>query len=285
MARESPSPRRRVRHRSSSSSTSTTSSSSSSSDSSRSRSRRRHTRGRRRSRTRSRSYRLSRSVSRGLYREQEEPVQQIKKIVQSQQEVILELLSEHKAEVEEKLQQRTRRFGSRQIEKQFQINSQYRELVSKTQHAITNDDIGKAKELLQLLSDQLEEHEQDLIIADSSPHGWLTVSKLRTTKELPKALRKRLAEVERDLNQQKQRKHGGPGKKFTRFPQQGSEGDHKRADKRSTPEEALFTASKQVRTGQCTNCHETGHFFRECPKFWTAVLKSRSAKAKEGQDD
>jgi hypothetical protein len=215
----------------------------------------------------------------------EAPVQQIKQIVQSQQEVILELLSEHKAEVEEKLQQRTRRFGSRQIEKQFQINSQYKELVGKTQQALSSNDQQKAKELLQLLADQLEEHEQDLIIADSSPHGWLTVSKLRTTKELPKALRKRLAEVERDLNQQKQKKNGGPGKRFTRFPQQGGDGDSKRADKRSTPEEALFTASKQIRTGQCTNCHEQGHFFRECPKFWTAVLKSRSAKAKGGQED
>jgi hypothetical protein len=227
---------------------------------------------------------LSRSVSGGLYREQE-PVQKIQRIVESQQEFILELLSEHRAEVEEKLQQRSRRFGSRQIEKQYQINSQHKELVNKIQTSLHNNDTAKAKEQLQLLADQIEEHEQDLIIADSSPHGWLAVSKLRTSKELPKALRKRLVEVERDLNQQRQRRNGGPGKKFSRFPQQSGESDVKKTDKKFSPEAALFAASKQVRTGQCSHCHEPRHYFRECPKFWTAVNKSRDAQAKDGQDE
>jgi archaellum biogenesis ATPase FlaH len=111
-----------------------------------------------------------RSVSGGLCRDPE-PVQKIQRIVENQQEFILELLSEHRAEVEEKLQQRSRRFGSRQIEKQYQINSQHKELVIKTQTALSNNDTGKAKELIQLLAEQIEEHKQDLIIADSSPHS------------------------------------------------------------------------------------------------------------------
>ena len=58
---------------------------------------------------------LSRSASRGLYDLPEEPVQAIKKLVTSQQEIILDLLSEHLAEVDEKIQLKSRRFSSKQI--------------------------------------------------------------------------------------------------------------------------------------------------------------------------
>ena len=46
---------------------------------------------------------LSRSASRGLYDLPEEPVQAIKKLVTSQQEIILDQMSEHLAEVDEKI--------------------------------------------------------------------------------------------------------------------------------------------------------------------------------------
>jgi hypothetical protein len=101
------------------------------------------------------------------------------------------------------------------------------------------------------LADQLEEHEQDLIIADSSPHGWLAVSKLRTTK-----VHKRLAAGERDLAQQKQKKYEGPGKKFSRFSAQSSEGDFKKPERRYLSE-ALFAASKQLRQGLCSQTNST----------------------------
>ena len=74
---------------------------------------------------------ISRSASRGLYDQPEEPVQAIKKLVTSQQEIILDLLSEHRAEVDEKIQLKSRRFSSKQIEKQYQINTEFRELVAK----------------------------------------------------------------------------------------------------------------------------------------------------------
>jgi hypothetical protein len=229
---------------------------------------------------------MSRSTSRELYRDTAAvPVPAIQKVVEKQQEYILGLISEHKAEVEEKFQQRARRFSSKQIEKQFQVNTQFKELVVKIQTALAAKDTATAKEAADALHDQLEEHEQDLIIADSSPHGWLAVSKLRTTKELPKAIRKRLAAVERDLAQQKTKRNGGPGKKFGKFSGQGNEGYAKKPERRFSPEEALFSAAKQVRPGLCSHCNEQYHYFRECPKFWTKVNQSRAAKAKGSTQD
>jgi hypothetical protein len=205
------------------------------------------------------------------------PMPAFQKVVEKQQEYILDLISEHKAEVEEKIQQRARRFGSKQIEKQFQINTQFKETVVKIQAALAASDTAKAKEATDALFEQIEEHEQDLIIADSSPHGWLAVSKLRTTKELPKAVRKRLAAVERDLAQQKTKTYGGPGK----ISAQSSEGyASKKPERRFSPKEALFTAAKQLRPGLCSHCNEQYHYFRECPKFWTKVNQSRAARAK-----
>jgi hypothetical protein len=206
--------------------------------------------------------------------------------VEQQQNYLVELIAEHKAEVDEKLQVKSRRFQSKQIEKQYQINSQYKDQVTKIQQALANKDRDKAIEVADALAEQLEEHEQDLIIADSSPHGWLAVSKLRTGKELPKALRKRLAAVERDLALQKTRKNGPAGKKFTRFPNQSAASDGKKPDRRFSPEEALHSAAKQLRPGLCSHCNKQYHFFRECPDFWTKVNQSRAAKAAAvGQSD
>jgi hypothetical protein len=221
-------------------------------------------------------------VSGELYRDQTRHVEDIKKIVENQQEFILDLISEHKAEVEEKLQIRSRRFSSRQIEKQYQVNSQFKDLAAKIQLALTAKDLLKAKEATDALEEQLEEHEQDLVIADSSPHGWLAVARVRTAKELPKSLRKRLAVVEKDLNQQKQR-NGGAGRKFVKNPQQSNESDGRQPNRRFSPEEALYSAAKQIRTGQCTHCHKSGHYLRECPQFWTRVNETREAKAKQPQ--
>jgi hypothetical protein len=55
------------------------------------------------------------------------------------------------------------------------------------------------------------------MLADTSPHGWLAVLKLRSGQELSKSLRKRLAQVDKDLSA---RKTGG-FKKFTPVLKQG----------------------------------------------------------------
>ena len=88
---------------------------------------------------------ISRSASRGLYDQPEEPVQAIKKLVTSQQEIILDMLSEHRAEVDEKIQLKSRRFSSKQIEKQYQINTEFRELVAKITAALHASEVGRAR--------------------------------------------------------------------------------------------------------------------------------------------
>ena len=245
-------------------------------DRSRARSERRH-RGRHHRDT------ISRSVSRELYRPQEEePVQAIKKLVTSQQEIILDLLSEHRAEVDEKIQLKARRFSSKQIEKQYHVNSEFRDLTTKITVALAANEIGRAQEVLQQLATKLEDHEHDLIVADTSPHGWLAVSKLRSHTELPKHLRKKLAQVEKDLAHRRQptSQYGGAKKKFDGFSREGQNFARRRPDQRLSPEEALSNAAKQLRQVTCTHCHKGLHYYRECPQFWAKVMESREAKAK-----
>jgi hypothetical protein len=51
--------------------------------------------------------------------------------VEGQQEFILELLSEHKAEIDSKLQSKQRKFGNKQIEKQYEVNENFKEQAEK----------------------------------------------------------------------------------------------------------------------------------------------------------
>jgi hypothetical protein len=170
---------------SSSSSSSTTSSSSSSSDDRRRKKRKvrksRSRSKRKRSRSRSKPFRLIRSPSRALYRE-EENVSKIADLVHSQQDFILDLISEHKAEVESKLQTKSRRFQSRQIEKQYEINTGFKDLVEKALSKLRQRDLRHVEKLLEQLVKDIEKHAEDLIIADTSQFGWLAVSKIRALK-------------------------------------------------------------------------------------------------------
>jgi hypothetical protein len=88
-----------------------------------------------RARSRSQSGGLERSVSRELYAEEKPKLTEIHKLVQSQQDLVYTLLKEHKEEVDEKLMAKNRRFASKQLEKQFQVNLKFKELVSKIQQA------------------------------------------------------------------------------------------------------------------------------------------------------
>jgi hypothetical protein len=200
--------------------------------------------------------------------------------VETQQQFLLELLSEHKAEVDSKLQVKQRRFSSKQIEKQYEVNTGFKELTEKIISKLKKEDIKKALHTAEKLLKDLEEHEEDLVIADTSQFGWLAVAKIRGTAELPKNIRKRLEQVEKDLAAQRN-KNGGPRKKIPQVQGGGQEPFTRRGDRRISPEEALFQAGKQLRQGQCSHCKKELHYYKECPQFWAKVQESRLAKAKE----
>ena len=231
---------------------------------------------------RSRSPRLSRSVSRDLLRDEEDRAV-VRKIVETQQEVLFKWLEEHKAEVDEKLHARGHRFSNKQIEKQYQVNSTFRELVVKIQAALHVGEVALARDVTETLDCQLGEHEEDLIIVDTSPHGWLAVARLRRGKELPMALRKRLDQVEKELAQTQRKKGNGarPERKVGTLPRKGQEPLVKRPERRLSPEEVLFQAGRQLQPGSCSHCQEDLYYYRECPKFWAKVLESRKAKGDE----
>ena len=210
---------------------------------------------------------------------------QVKKLVEDQQEHILDLLADHKRKIEERIQYRSRRFASRQLEKQYQINVEFKELATKVVAAVERSDKDRALETGGQLLEKLEEHEQDLIIADSSPHGWLAVAKVRSNTDLPKNIRKKLEQVERDLAARRKRTDGFFKRKPLNIQGQGREPVTGRQGpgRRLSPEELLFQATRQTRTGTCVHCGKGQHFYKECPDFWKKVIESREAKAKTEQ--
>jgi hypothetical protein len=90
--------------------------------------------------------------------------------------------------------------------------------------------------------------------------------------------------VEKDLEAQKNH-HGGLKKKLFTVSQSSQGAAGRKPDtsaKKYSPEEALSFATKQVRTGACSLCHKSFHYYRECPQFWTRVNEGREANAKGG---
>jgi len=275
-------------------------SSSSSSDRSRSRKRRSRTRSRsrdrsssrrtrrrsgserrRRSRSRTQEDRIARSPSRTLYEEGGAvTVEEVPKLIKQQQDFIVELLADHKQEVEARLQAKQRRFNSKPLEKQYDVNTEFKELTEKALSALKNDDKKRVKSVLKKLKKKIDTHQEDLVIADTSPNGWLAVARLRNRSELPDDLRKKLDRVDKDI--WRSRNYGGPKKKPGKFQNQSAGSDVRtgRPQQKQSPEEMLYNASRQIRAGTCSHCKKENHFYRECPDFWTKVAESRAERAK-----
>jgi hypothetical protein len=112
-----------------------------------------------RDRSRSRSYRVARSVSGELTREEPVKLNQVKQLVESQQDFLLDLLKEHKTQVEEKISTKARRFASKQLEKQYQVNLSFKELAKKIKKAHKAKEWRRAKRTTSEHLDLLEEHE------------------------------------------------------------------------------------------------------------------------------
>ena len=200
-------------------------------------------------------------------------------LLEDQQRKIFELIQDHKREIENKLQSKSTRFHHKNIEKQFDINQDYKSLVEKSIELLDRRDRKKAKKVLKGLLKKISEQEENLLIADRSSNGWLTVARLRNKDALSSKILKEVEKVDQELDRKKNgrfeknmpkmdRKSGGN----VNFVQTN------RPQKRKAPEEALKEAVGQTRTGTCQHCEGDSHFYRECPKFWEKVIDARRQK-------
>jgi hypothetical protein len=204
----------------------------------------------------------------------------VPKLIQKQQDFLVELLADHKQEVEAKLQTKQRRFTSKPLEKQYDVNGEFKELTEKALSALKRGNDKRVKSTLKKLKKKITEHQEDLVIADTSPNGWLAVARLRNRSELSEDLRKKLDRVDKEI--WRSRSYGGAKKKFGKFQGQGVGGDVRtgRPQQKLSPEELLYNASRQIRAGTCSHCKKENHFYRECPDFWNKVQESRMERAK-----
>jgi len=226
---------------------------------------------------------VSRSVSGELYdRERSPPIQvaQVPQLIKAQQDFLVDLITEHKQELEGKLQSKKRRFTNKALEKQFEVNEGFKDLTARALSALKKNNRSKAKRHLKELRDSLKEHEEDLIIADTSPNGWLAVAKVRGRSDLPEEVRKKLEKADKEI--WRARGYGQPKRKFGQIQEAGQGGDirTRRPQQKLSPEELLHNAAKQVRAGSCSHCRGDNHFYRECPEIWKKVKEARDERAK-----
>jgi hypothetical protein len=207
--------------------------------------------------------------------------EEVPRLIKEQQDFIVDLISEHKQEVDIKLQSKTRRFASKALERQFDVNSSFKELTCKALSALKRGNKKKVKSILKKLRDGITEHEEDLIVADTSPNGWLAVAKLRGRAELPDDLRKKLDRIDKELFRSKS--YGRVAKKPASIQEQGGDGvirTRRPPQQQRSPEELLYAAARQVRAGICAHCRKENHFYRECPDFWRKVQEAREDRTR-----
>ena len=203
----------------------------------------------------------------------------------NQQNYIAKLLEDHRADVEERFEDKKKHFFTkRHIEKQFEVNLQVLSLNKKVHRLVRDKKLDNALDILEEQQDLLRQHEEDLITADSSKFGWLTVQKLRNTSCLPNSHLKKIEKIEALIERTQVPSssflsRNGPYRKPYKMEGEVSDQSVKtrRPFVKRSPEQLLEEAAKQNRVGTCSHCHAAGHFYRECPQFWNKVNETRKA--------
>ena len=221
----------------------------------------------------------------------DDPTKFVRKLLDNQQNHIASLLEETKKELFDKVD-RTKKhtFRQKHLEKQFEVNESFLKLTSRSLTCVERGHYSKAKKHLRALKEELEEHSEDVIAADFSRYGWLTVSRIRNRGALPTAV---LRQIEKeDDNIEKRKRQGGMATQFKRTPRIFGDVDkppqrdslrfaRQAMPQKKNPEQLLAEAIKQTRAGQCSHCGAEGHFYRECAAFWQKVHESRQANLKK----
>ena len=106
---------------------------------------------------------------------------EMKDVVLKHFEEVHQTLAAQKEEMEEKFKKSSVNFNQKPIERQFEVNARILALNHKIQKALKNKDYKRVKKLVREQEEELNEHEENLKIAEYSQHqhGWLTVSKIR----------------------------------------------------------------------------------------------------------
>ena len=241
-----------------------------------------------RSRSRERGSRLRERRSRSSTRSRSSPrvLEQgeggsLSQLLNKQQEYVYDLINQHKEKIDDLLVEKNRNFRSKGLEKQYIFNKKIITKAKKLKKNLKKEKVSRALSCVRDLIELCEEHADDLMIADSSRHGWLTVHQLRGPERLPGDLQKKVEKIDSRLDKVK-----NGGQENRRY--NGGRQNYKRVDKedvqtyryrRQGPEEAIQSLSKTQRNGSCTHCRTEGHYFKECPQFWTEVAESRKKAA------
>jgi len=245
-------------------------------------------------------------------------VKEVTDLVVTQYNNFKNAIEETKEEIDEKLTKSSVKFQNKPIERQYEVNSEFLAINKKVLKALKHRNTKKAKKLLKDQRKALEDHEQDLLVADSSEYGWLTVAKIRDKKFLSSSLVKKIHQVDSLLAKAKA-KNGSSTQGYAKAPvyqsqkpnygawqqqngpwqlqngqwQQQQNGAWQprnygpwapqnggvitKRQERKSPEEILHEVAKKTRAGNCSHCDGSGHWYRECPAFWTKVAESRVA--------
>lgn len=206
-------------------------------------------------------------------------MQTFRKLLDEQQNYIAHLLTEHKAEVDEKIDvSKKHTFRQKNLEKQFEITEKIGRLNKKIKREVKTNNIEKALDAIKEQEETIDEHQEDLITADSCKFGWLTVQKLKNTSSLPSAQLRKIEKIEALIERTKLPTYNGRSFKKPYEVEKGFFNKSLRTTRptqKKSPEQLLEEATKQTRAGAWGHCQEEGHFYRECPAFWEKVKQSR----------
>lgn len=197
-------------------------------------------------------------------------------LLNKQQEFLTDLVNSHREEVDELVAAKSQQFRSKGIEKQYLHSSKVASKLSKIKKLLKKKKYDKALDSVRAALRLVEEHNEDLIVADSSRYGWLTVHTLRGHNQLPSDLSKKVEKIDSKLDKAKSATAGQHGPRQSKFyPRRMEAGGVQTWRKKQGPEEAIIAFSKSTRQGNCQQCNGAGHFYRECPEFWKAVNDQR----------
>ena len=148
-------------------------------------------------------------------------------------------------------------------------------MIKSAKTVLEDKEQGRALEILSDVIDHLDQQNEDITIADQSKFGWLTVFKLRGNDNISSSIKKKVDKIEQTLERNNVKpsvKKSGTNDNKKSYSKNGVQTER---EKRG-PEETLQFLKGRKRSGVCTHCTESGHFWRECPSYWNSVKQART---------